>query len=109
MDQVDARQAHMISTEYDLREQGQKLLLLPDDEQNAKRIKRIEHSKTKGQVDMMGVLLKLWGILTEARPLYPVFPITKSKIFPATSSERTLKRTLQTDTNISLSQRMEIT
>ncbi len=57
MDQVDAQQAHMISTEYDLREQGQKLLLLPDDEQNAKRIKSVEHRKTKGQVDMMGVQL----------------------------------------------------
>jgi hypothetical protein len=57
MDQVDAQQAHMISTEYDLREQGQKLLLLPDDEQNAKRIKSVEHSKTKWQVDMMGVQL----------------------------------------------------
>ncbi len=57
MDQVDAQQAHMISTEYDLREQRQKLLLLPDDEQNAKRIKSVEHSKTKGQVDMMGVQL----------------------------------------------------
>ena len=45
----------MISTEYDLREQRQKLLLLPDDEQNAKRIKSVEHRKTKGQVDMMGV------------------------------------------------------
>jgi hypothetical protein len=32
MDQVDAQQAHMISTEYDLREQRQKLLLSPDDE-----------------------------------------------------------------------------
>jgi hypothetical protein len=49
----------MISTEYDLREQQQKqkLLLLPDDEQNAKRIKSVEHSKTKGQMDMMGVQL----------------------------------------------------
>ncbi len=55
------------------------------------------------------VLLKLWGILTEARTLYPVFPITKSKIFPATLSERLLELTLQTDTNISLSQRTEIT
>jgi hypothetical protein len=27
MDQVDAQQAHMISTDYDLREQRQKLLL----------------------------------------------------------------------------------
>ncbi len=54
-------------------------------------------------------MLKLWGILTEARPLYPVFPITKSKIFPATLSERTLERTLQTDMNISLSQQTEIT
>jgi hypothetical protein len=51
MDQVDAQQAHMIFTEYD----QQKLLLSPDDEQNAKQIKSIEHSKTKGQVDMMGV------------------------------------------------------
>ncbi len=57
MDQVDAQQAHMISTEYDLREQRQKLLQLPDDEQNTKRIKSIEQSKTKGQVDMMGVQL----------------------------------------------------
>ncbi len=48
MDQVDAQGAHMISTEYDLREQGQKILLLPDDKQNAKRIKSIEYSKTKG-------------------------------------------------------------
>ncbi len=47
----------MISTEYDLREQWQKLLLLPDAEQNAKQIKSVEHSKTKGQVDMMGVQL----------------------------------------------------
>ncbi len=31
-------------------------------------------------------LLKLWGILTEARPPYPVFPITESQIFPATLS-----------------------
>jgi hypothetical protein len=57
MDQVDAQQAHMISTEYDLRDQRQKLLLLPDDEQNARRIKSVEHSKTKGQVDMIGVQL----------------------------------------------------
>jgi hypothetical protein len=32
MDQFDTQQAQMISTEYDLREQRQKLLLLPDDE-----------------------------------------------------------------------------
>jgi hypothetical protein len=57
MDQVDAQQALMISTEYDLRKQQQKLLLLPDDEQDEKQIKSIEHSKTKGQVDMMGVQL----------------------------------------------------
>jgi hypothetical protein len=57
VDQVDAQQAHMISTKYDLREQRRNLLLLPDDEQNAKQIKSIEHSKTKGQVDMMGVQL----------------------------------------------------
>jgi hypothetical protein len=44
----------MISTEYDLRKQQWNFLLLPDDEQNAKWIKSIEHSKTKGQVDMMG-------------------------------------------------------
>jgi hypothetical protein len=31
-------------------------------------------------------VLKLWGILTEARPPYPVFPITESQIFPATLS-----------------------
>ncbi len=47
----------MISTEYDLREQWQKILMLPDDEQNPKQIKSVEHSKTKGQVDMMGVQL----------------------------------------------------
>ena len=47
----------MISTEYDLREQRKKLLLLPDDEQNTKQIKSVENSKTKGQVDMMGVQL----------------------------------------------------
>jgi hypothetical protein len=46
----------MISTEYDLREQRKKLLLLPDDEQNAKWI-NVEHSKITGQVDMMGVPL----------------------------------------------------
>jgi hypothetical protein len=57
IDQVDAQLAHMISTEYDLREQRQKLLLLPDDEQNTKQIKSVENSKTKGQVDMMGVQL----------------------------------------------------
>jgi hypothetical protein len=57
MDQVDFQQAHMICTEYDLREQWQKLLLMPDDEQQAKQIKSVEHSKTKGQVDMMGVWL----------------------------------------------------
>jgi hypothetical protein len=57
MDQVDPQQAHMISTEYDLREQVQKLLLLPDGEQNAEQIKSIEHSKKKVQVDMMGVQL----------------------------------------------------
>jgi hypothetical protein len=57
IDQVDAQQAHMISTEYDLREQRQKLLLLPDDEQNAKRIKSVQHKKTKGQVVMMGFQL----------------------------------------------------
>jgi hypothetical protein len=33
------------------------LLLSPDDEQNAKQIKSVEHSKPKGQVDMMGVQL----------------------------------------------------
>ncbi len=47
----------MISTECDLRELRQKLLLLPKDEQNAKRIKRVKNSKTKEQVDMMGVQL----------------------------------------------------
>jgi hypothetical protein len=47
----------MISTKYDLRDQWQKLLLSPDDEQNAKQIKSVEHRKTKGQVDMMGVQL----------------------------------------------------
>jgi hypothetical protein len=57
MDQVDAQQAYMISTEYDFREQQQKLLLSPDDKQNAKQIKSVEHSKTKWQVDMMGVQL----------------------------------------------------
>jgi hypothetical protein len=57
MDQVDAQQAHMISTEYYLREQWQKSLLLPDDEQNAKWMKSVEHNKTKGQVDMMSVQL----------------------------------------------------
>jgi hypothetical protein len=31
-------------------------------------------------------MLKLWGILTEARPPYPVFPITESQIFPTTLS-----------------------
>ncbi len=31
-------------------------------------------------------VLKLWWILTEARPPYPVFPITQSQIFPATLS-----------------------
>jgi hypothetical protein len=36
---------------------GKYLLLLPNDEQNTKRIKSIEHSKAKGQVDMMGVQL----------------------------------------------------
>jgi hypothetical protein len=49
MDQVNAQQAHMISTEYALREQGQNVLLLPDDKQNAKQIKSVEHSKTKGR------------------------------------------------------------
>jgi hypothetical protein len=39
------------------------------------------------------------------RPPYPVFPITKSEIFPTT----VIKRTLQTDTNISLSQQTETT
>jgi hypothetical protein len=32
MDQVDAQQAHMISTEYELREGRRKLLLWNDDE-----------------------------------------------------------------------------
>jgi hypothetical protein len=32
-------------------------------------------------------LLKHWGILTEAKNPYPVFPITKSKIFHTTLSE----------------------
>jgi hypothetical protein len=57
MDQVDAQQAHMISTKYKLREQRQKLLLWPDDEHPAKWMKSIKHSKTKRQVDMMGVQL----------------------------------------------------
>jgi hypothetical protein len=30
---------------------------LPDDEQNAKQIKSVEHNKTKGQVDIMSVQL----------------------------------------------------
>jgi hypothetical protein len=47
----------MISTEYDLRERWQKFILLPDDEQNTKLINIIEHCKTKGQVDLMGVQL----------------------------------------------------
>jgi hypothetical protein len=57
MDQVDAQQAHMITTEYKLRERRQKLLLWNDDERQEKRMKSIEHSKTKGQVDMMGFQL----------------------------------------------------
>ncbi len=59
MDQVDVHrdQAHKISTEYELREWWQKLLLWPDDEPPAKHIRSVEHSKTKGQVDMMGVQL----------------------------------------------------
>jgi hypothetical protein len=57
MDQVDVQGAHLISTEYNIREHQQKLLLLPDDEQNAKQIKSVERNKTKGQVDMMSVQL----------------------------------------------------
>jgi hypothetical protein len=53
MDQVDAQRAHMITTEYKLREQRQKLLLWNDDERPEKQMKSVEHSKTKGQVDMM--------------------------------------------------------
>jgi len=60
MDQVDAQRAHMISTEYELREQRRKILLCDGDdgERTTKRMKSIEHhNKTKGQVDMMGVQL----------------------------------------------------
>ena len=57
MDQVDAQRAHMISTEYELREGRQKLLLWNDDERPEKQMKSIEHNKTKGQVNMMGVQL----------------------------------------------------
>ena len=59
MDQVDAQRAHMISTEYELREQRRNILLCDGDdgERAKKRMKSIEHNKTKGQVDMMGVQL----------------------------------------------------
>lgn len=59
MDQVDAQRAHMISTEYELRDQQRKILLCDGDdgERATKWMKSIEHNKTKGQVDMMGVQL----------------------------------------------------
>ncbi len=59
MDQVDAQRAHMISTEYELREQRRQLLLCDGDDREhaAKWMKSIEHNKAKEQVDMMGVQL----------------------------------------------------
>jgi hypothetical protein len=47
----------MISTEYELREGRRKLLLWNDDERPEKQMKSVEHNKTKGQVNMMGVQL----------------------------------------------------
>ncbi len=47
----------MISTEYELTEGRGKLLLWNDDERPEKRMKSVEHNKTKGHVNMMGVQL----------------------------------------------------
>ncbi len=52
-----------LSTNDELREGRRKLLLWNDDERPEKRMKSVEHNKTKGQVNMMGV--QLWKSLIE--------------------------------------------